>query len=241
MCFSPEASLVAGAVLLPIGAYGISLAMKKNRAYVPLAATPLLFGVQQLCEAGVWFGLGEHNTALVKPAALVFLFFAIAFWPFWVPLTALFIEAWKPKKWLCGGLALVGLGLGFLCYLPVPLNYDQWLDVHIVNHSIMYDFSNMPETHWGASLIWQALYVTSVTCPFLLSADRRLRILGLSVAATAAVTQILFRYTFISVWCFFAAWLSLHIWYVLHRLPRPIVRPTGRPDEGIHSKEDPSA
>lgn len=219
MCFSAEASLATGVILTPMGLYGLAVAAKKDRSYLPLAATPLLFGIQQLCEAGVWIGLGDQIPNLVKPLALTYLFFAIAFWPFWVPFTAAFIEGWRPKKWLFGGLAAVGLALGLLCYLPSALHFDQWMTVRIVDFSIQYDFSNMPASYVGASMIWQILYLTAVTCPYLLSADRRLRFLGLSIAITAAVTQIHFRYAFISIWCFFAAWLSLHVCYVLSRLP----------------------
>ena len=45
-----------------------------------------------------------------------------------------------------------------------------------------------------------------------------------TIAVSAAVTQIHFRYAFISIWCFFAAWLSLHICYVLYRLPARSMR-----------------
>jgi Family of unknown function (DUF6629) len=233
MCFSAEASLAAGALLIPIGVYGVVVADRKDRTYLPLAITPLLFGIQQLCEAGVWFALGKGDTSLVKPLALTYLFFAIAFWPFWVPFSAAFIEGWRPKQWLFGGLAAVGFALGLLCYLPSALNYDEWLTVRIIDLSIEYDFGNAPASHIGASMIWQFLYLTAVTCPFLMSTDRRLRLFGLSIAVTAAFTQIHFRYAFISIWCFFAAWLSLHIGYVLHRLPARGERPNspGRPDE----------
>lgn len=219
MCFSAEASLAASAILIPLGAYGVRVAGMKDRTYIPLAATPLLFGIQQLCEAGVWIVLGKDRFSPVKSLALTYLFFAIAFWPFWVPFTAAVIEVRRSRRWLFRGLAVVGLILGSVCYLPSVLNYDQWLTVHIVDHSIEYDFSRMPDSQMGRTLIWQALYLTSVTCPFLMSVDRRLRFLGLSIAITAAVTQVHFRYAFISVWCFFAAWLSLHINYVLYRLP----------------------
>lgn len=225
MCFSAETSFAAGVILIPIpiGVYGVALAANRDRSYLPLATTPLVFGIQQLCEARVWIGLGENVPGLVKPLALSYLF-AIVFWPFWVPFTAAFIELWRPKKRLFGVLATVGLALGLLCYLPSAAIYDQWLTVHIVDHWIQYDFSRMPAACIGASLIWQFLYLVPVTYPFLLSADRRLRFLGLSIAVSAAVTRIHFRYAFISIWCFFAAWLSLHICYVLFRLPERSVR-----------------
>jgi len=34
-------------------------------------------------------------------------------------------------------------------------------------------------------------------------------------------SQVVFRYAFLSIWCFFAAALSLHICYIVLRLPHP--------------------
>ena len=70
MCFSAEASLATGAILIPMGAYSVAIAYMKDRTYLALAATPFLFGVQQIVEAGVWFSLGKQNPDLAKPLAL---------------------------------------------------------------------------------------------------------------------------------------------------------------------------
>jgi hypothetical protein len=61
----------------------------------------------------------------------------------------------------------------------------------------------------------------AVCVPLLTSRDFRLRVLGGSITVSAVVTHAVFWYAFISVWCFFAAILSLHICYILYRLPGP--------------------
>ena len=52
MCFSANASFAAGALLLGISAFTIRAA--RTPAEQPLAAIPLLFGLQQLCEGAIW-------------------------------------------------------------------------------------------------------------------------------------------------------------------------------------------
>src|SRR5438046_3083211 len=98
MCFSTEASLGVAVVLLPVGSYCAAAAAHKDRAYLPLAAVPLLFGIQQLCEAGVWLGVGRSDPDQTRRASLGFLFFAIAFWPAWVPLAAAAVEPGGPRR-----------------------------------------------------------------------------------------------------------------------------------------------
>ena len=221
MCFSAEASLAAGAILLPVGAFATAAALKKNRAYWPLAVIPLLFAVQQFCEAGVWAGLTRDIPALVKPAALAFLFFALAFWPFWIPYSAAALEDRPGKRLLLISLTEVGLVLGCVGFIPAAVRFNEWVEVRVVNHSICYDFPSMPWAQTVASWVWGALYLVLVCCPLLLSRDRRLRWLGVAITASAVISHAMFWYAFASVWCFFAALLSIHISYVLYRLPAP--------------------
>ena len=219
MCFSAEASLASGLLLIPVGTYCVADASRKNRAYWAISASPLLFGIQQLSEAGVWHGLEHGNPAVVKVASLIFLFFAIAFWPAWVPFSGAVMESRPGRRKFFALLGTIGLVVGCSAYGAVAVRYDEWLDVEIRGHSIRYDLSRLPDAQTAIGVAWQAFYMAAVALPLVMSRDRQLRILGASIVVAAIVTQIVFLWAFVSVWCFFAAWLSLHIWYVVYRLP----------------------
>ena len=90
MCFSADASFGAAACLLPMGLYSLRQAIRIRPAFVPFALTPIAFGIQQLAEAFVWRGLNASPPRSVDGPAAVFLFFAIAWWPFWFPFSAAF-------------------------------------------------------------------------------------------------------------------------------------------------------
>src|SRR5581483_10832077 len=70
MCFSAEASFTAAAILLPAGAIGMQRAYRTERRYLPFAALPLFFGLQQLFEDLVWTGNALSN-GLLGTAVLI--------------------------------------------------------------------------------------------------------------------------------------------------------------------------
>src|SRR5262249_18220295 len=92
MCFSPEASFIARAALLPPRASCLAPPARRRPRRLPLAAVPLAFAVQQASEGVVWLALGSGDAGLTRAASLVFLFFALAFWPFWVAAQAAVAE-----------------------------------------------------------------------------------------------------------------------------------------------------
>jgi hypothetical protein len=229
MCFSAEASLGAAVALLPAGAYCVETAWRKNRAYLPLALAPVLFGLQQLCEMGVWVGLGRGSEEVTRRASLAFLLFALVVWPVWVPLAAAAVEprGWKRRAFVA--LAAGGVLFGLAYYLPLAADRGHGLSPAVVGHSIRYDFSVVPVTRSAEWWVWPLLYAAAVVLPLLTSRDRHLRPLGVAVAAGAAGAYLLFEHAFASVWCFFAAILALYLSYVLYRLralPEPDLRPS---------------
>jgi hypothetical protein len=161
--------------------------------------------------------------------SLVFLFFALAAWPVWSPLAA--IEPPGRKRGVL--LALAGAGALFASayYLPVLADGGRTLNPTVVGHSIRYDLSGVPAAGSSGGWGWTALYLIAACGPPLASQDRRLWPLGAAVVL-AADTYALFAYAFTSVWCFFAAVLSLYVAFVLYRLPEPLHRlsDTGRRD-----------
>jgi hypothetical protein len=220
MCFSTEASLTAGAILIPAGFWCLRTAARKNLKYLPLAFTPVFFGMQQICEAFVWTKIHKGDAVGVLPPAFAFLFFAIGFWPGWVPFTAAFIETRPSRRNLFFAISAAGYGLGLLLYIPLLIHSSEWLEVGVYEHSIQYDLSRVPVSML-AGFAWQAAYLGLVCVPLMISRERNLSILGVSVFVSAVLSAIVFRYVFASVWCFFAAFLSLHMAYVLYRLPKP--------------------
>ena len=61
MYFSAEASFATSALLLPAGIYCGRRAATGPSDYLPLAAIPAVFGVQQFFEGLVWVGIGRGD------------------------------------------------------------------------------------------------------------------------------------------------------------------------------------
>jgi len=217
MCFSPEASFALGAVLLPAGAYCVRIAIKRNASWLPLAITPFLFGVQQVCEGLVWVGLRSEEATLVRPASLIFLFFVLALWPFWMPLAAAWIDARPAAQRAWFALALLGLGWFVLLYLPILYDPDRYLTIRVEHHSIVYDYTEVPVVRAVPSELFRLIYAIIGGLPLIACSDGRVRVFGILLGVAAVVSRLVFAYAFVSVWCFFAAALTLYLCHALTR------------------------
>jgi hypothetical protein len=91
MCFSTNMSLGAGAALGVIGILSVRKVRKPSQ--LAFAAIPLLFSTQQFSEAFVWLSLTNKQYETWETSAVnVFLFFAQALWPAWVPFSIWLLE-----------------------------------------------------------------------------------------------------------------------------------------------------
>ena len=73
----------------------------------------------------------------------MFLFFAIAFWPCWIPLSLAFAESRRRQQIALALLAIVGLAWLWL-YFPVAVDPSRWLTTEVVGHSIRYNVGDVP-------------------------------------------------------------------------------------------------
>lgn len=218
MCFSAAASITAGVGLSLVGA--ACLTQVRSVRQVPFAIIPILFGAQQLAESGVWFALTRGDDAGCY--ATGFSAFAQVLWPIYAPLAVLLIEpaAWRRRAMLVCALAglVVGLSLLYgLIWRPVtPLLVDGHIFYRSTHFDALYNA--------GLFVPATALYVTATCGSLLLASDRIVALMGAAMAAAFAVTYVFYETWLISVWCFFAAALSVLVWLWVRRarLTRPV-------------------
>lgn len=220
MCFSAEASFAVGGALIPAGVYCVRAAWLKQPRLIPLALMPLAFGTQQIAEGFVWVGLHHGDVAIVRAASLVFLFFALAFWPFWCSFLNAILETrpWRTRLFIV--LAVVTSGWFWILYYPLLVGPESRLSVEIVHHSLNYNYFPLPVHHYIPRPLLVVLYVLSSAVPMLLGQNILGRLPLTLLLGSVVVAAALFNYAFISVWCFFAAVLTSYLCVVFYRLSR---------------------
>jgi hypothetical protein len=221
MCFSAEASFVVGGALDPAGAYCVYAALVKKPSYLGLAIVPLCFGIQQISEGFVWHALEHGDSAQVRTPALVFLFFAQAFWPWWFSAAAALMEPLPMRRWILVGLTLLTTVWFWVLYYPLLVGPTSLLTTKIAEegHSVQYLYERLGIYDYVGKTPLRVLYFLSVALPPLVGSENWGRIPGLVLAATAVVAVMLYDYAFVSVWCFFAAVLAICCCVLFYRLP----------------------
>jgi hypothetical protein len=200
MCFSPEADLAAGVIVTAVGIDSLGRARTPSES--PLAALPLLFGVHQLVEAFVWWGLAGKVPAALGDSA-IWVYLAVAFLlPLWVPLAVRGVEPYGRRRWFITLLTGVGLGvslvmLGAIVWSPVAAVVD--------GHHIAYRV-DLP---LGGTL--GTLYAITTCGALLLSSDRWIRSFGGSNAVAVVLLVWLTVGGLTSLWCVWAAITSVAI------------------------------
>lgn len=198
MCFSATASFSAGIGLLLVGA--VAARRVHKRSEWPYALIPSFFGLQQLVEGALWLTLPDHAPVCQGVLTQVFSGFSQVFWPVFIPLAVLFLEGVVWRRTVLLGLATAGAAVGL--FLLVLMVRHPVLAVLEAGH-IKYVFPHYRE------LTATALYLTGVCISPLVSSHRPVRFFGVLATLSMAVSYALYANWFISVWCFFAAVLSV--------------------------------
>ena len=203
MCFSAEASFATAILLGVIGTVTIKKASSSAKFF--LAAIPLLFAVQQFSEGLVWLHLSYHigSNLFFLNAQRAFLTFAFLIWPIWIPFAFAWIEPVTWRRYLLfinlyGGLALSLINLSYAAKEPIT--------VQVIHHSLQY-LGHIPKQ--------SLLYPLIVLLPMFLSSLKNVWIFGILVVIGYLIADYFYRATLVSVWCFFAAIVSLFVYKIL--------------------------
>ncbi|WP_336965310.1 DUF6629 family protein [Sphingobium aquiterrae] len=208
MCFSASASFIASGV---IGSIGVATLrhVREPRALL-FAAVPMLFAIHQFTEGVVWLGLdGRVGPVALDHVTFLFMLYAQGILPLLMPLAVLLME--PPGRRRRAIMALTVLGALVCAWMIYGLIFFQ-SSCFVEQHSIAY--RNPLTGNFQVSL----LYIL-VTCGALvLSTHRVVRAYGVLNLIGLTIAQIVKEYAFASVWCFYAATLSIVIyWQFSHR------------------------
>ncbi len=216
MCFSEPASYTVAAACALAGAYAVFKSPSPN--YLPLAAVPLIFALQQVSEGLVWHVLDQF---VALPAsgwpATLFIAIATVFWPVFVPLSVLLAEEDGRRKRIIAMLAATGC-LVSLVYVARLLNAD--VTASFGGISLQYTSQLKPGVSLPLWLLSEAQggtdwilvpYALATIGPLACSTHTALRWFAGLVAAVMVVLLAADLTTLVSVWCFFAASGSLFV------------------------------
>jgi hypothetical protein len=208
VCFSPGADVVVGGIVVAVGVDALRHVREPKQ--VLLASLPLLFGLHQIDEAFVWLGLqGRISESLGRVGIWIYVLFALAALPALVPVAVLAVERSAGRRRLIGGFAALGIAVGVA--LGISL-FRGSVDAVINGRHIAYNVSALSQ---GRELT--ALYVVAACGALLLCSYRDLAALGLMNLIAVPVLMWMTVSGFISLWCFWAAIVSVVIDFHLRR------------------------
>lgn len=206
MCFSASASFTGSAVIAGVGI--ATLFQVRHRNAWPLAAIPMLFALHQMLEGLVWLGIdGRLEPPWPHLAGQLYALYAQGLLPMIMPLA---VWCWMPAgerrrilPFVLAGIALSIYNLWALATLPT--------DVGQCGHSITYHNARTRE-------MLVALVYIVVTCGALVASRQRwLVIMGLANLVGLSAVALWRIWAFTSVWCFYAAVISIMMYWHFRR------------------------
>jgi hypothetical protein len=183
----------------------------------------MLFAVHQFTEGLVWLGLdGRINRLALDHVGFLFMLYAQALVPLLIPIAVALMEpAGSRRKAIIALCCIGGLVWAWNAYGLVFYPSQVVLD----HHSIAY---HNPLTR---NLPVSGLYIIATCGALMLSTHRVVRLYGVLNVVALTLVQFLREYAFTSVWCFYAAIMSIIIYWQFRRqginieTPNEISRP----------------
>jgi hypothetical protein len=210
MCFSAGASFSASAVLAVTGL--LILRKVENKSQYLFTSIPLVFALQQFIEGFVWLSLSNTDFAFLHSITVnLFIIFAQILWPVLLPLSVLLMEQKPIKKRILVVLTIWGAVISsvltyyLITYIPIA---------KIDCYHIQYLLIGPMHEYWFRGLF----YFIPTVIPLFISSMKKLWIFGIAIVIAYIVTQVFYLKYALSVWCFFAAILSMIIYYVMNKI-----------------------
>lgn len=207
MCFSAGASFASGIVISAIGVASVKEVNKPSQRV--FAIIPLLFGIQQLAEGCLWLTLSGTDFVIIKKfSTYVFLITAQVLWSWVIPLSVLLMEEEPRRRKILRVMLVIGVALSmyYAFYLFFHKVTSQILDCHILYTT---------ESPESLALPTFILYLAVTIAPFFVSSIRKMFLLGIVMALSCLLAAVFYKIYLTSVWCFFAAIISIFIYLIV--------------------------
>lgn len=207
MCFSPEASFTGGIIISAIGVLTIKKVHKPSQ--ILFASIPLFFGLQQFAEGSLWLMLRSTEYSLFKEiSTYIFLIMAQVIWPVMIPLSVLFLEESKRKKKILVALLLVGVVLsGYYAFCLLSFSVTPVIEGFHIRYQ-----NDFPQSLAMTAFIF---YLVATITPLFVSSFKKTHLFGILMTFSCIVTAAFYTQYLTSVWCFFAALISVLILWIL--------------------------
>jgi hypothetical protein len=201
MCFSASASFIAGTSLSALGV--AALRKTEARTERPFAMIPLLFGIQQLTEGVLWVTFRHDSPLLKQTMTYVYSGFSHVLWPMYVPFAMGVLETvrWRKRTLFAFEAAGIPVALYLLYYIVTRPVVAEVVGRHIVYVSP--HFYVLP-------MMLLYLAATCVSCFF--SSHGFVKLFGVVALLSFIAAYLVHVAAVVSIWCFFAAILSLLIY-----------------------------
>ncbi|MDB5702996.1 MAG: hypothetical protein JWN66_112 [Sphingomonas bacterium] len=217
MCFSATSSFIASGVIASIGVATLRH-VREPRALL-FGSVPALFALHQFTEGWVWLGLdGRIGPLALDHVAFLFTLYAKGILPLLMPAAVALMEpaGWRRKAIL----GLTGVG-ALVCAWDVYGLVFFPSQVLVEQNSIAYH-------NVVTGNLWiSGLYVLATCGALLLSTHRVVQAYGVLNVIVLTIADIIKEYAFASVWCFYAAIMSVMIYWQFRRLNIDVETPNG--------------
>jgi hypothetical protein len=207
MCFSAGASFAGGAVISAIGFATVKEVRYPSQKL--FASIPLFFAFQQFAEGLLWLTLqsGGHET-IKTLATYSFLLMALVIWPLMIPVSLFRLEDNPKRKKMIGWFVMAGIILA-LYYTVCLLKYHVYPNINGFHIRYINDF---PVTLRNIAF---GIYVFATITPLFISTARRMYLFGILIILSCFITGIFYKEYLTSVWCFFAALISIVVYFIV--------------------------